>query len=91
MPLGNTNTIQTATGYDNRTAAGLNGIISLVHPRLVHGYLVSPPTSGVPIKMIWSAARLQKIDFRFLPEPGAIGMLAAGLSALAGLRRFGRR
>jgi hypothetical protein len=90
-PLGNTNTIQTATGYDNRTAAGLNGTISMVHPRLVHAYLVSPPTSGVPIKMVWSSARLRKIDFRFLPEPTTVAMLAMGFATLTGLYRLRRR
>jgi hypothetical protein len=90
-PLGNTNTIQTATGYDNRTPVGLNGIISLVHPRLVHTYLVPAPGSAMPIKMVWSAARLQKIDFRFLPEPSGIAMAVAGLAALAGLLRLRSR
>jgi hypothetical protein len=86
-PLGNTNTIQTATGYDNRTAAGLNGTVSMVHPRLVHTYLQFPPGSGIPIKMAWSSARMRKIDFRFMPEPTGIAMLAAGVATLAGLCR----
>jgi hypothetical protein len=90
-PLGNTNTVQTGTGYDNRTAAGLNGIISMVHPRLVHAYSVFVPSTGKPIQMTWSCARLRKIDFRFLPEPAGVGMLAVGLLALAGLCRFGGR
>jgi hypothetical protein len=90
-PLGNTNTIQTATGYDNRTAAGLNGTISMVHPRLFHAYLVLPPTSGVPIKMVWSSARLRAIDFRFMPEPTAVAVLALGFATLTGLYRLRRR
>jgi hypothetical protein len=90
-PLGNTNTIQTATGYDNRTAAGLNGTVSMVHPRLVHTYLQSPPGSGIPIKMAWSSARMRKIDFRFMPEPTGLAMLAAGVATLAGLCRLRRR
>jgi hypothetical protein len=83
-PLGNTDTIQTATGYDNRTPAGLNGTVSMVHPRLVHEYTVFPPTSGKAIKMTWSSARLRKIDFRFLPEPAGVGVLIAGAVAIAG-------
>jgi hypothetical protein len=84
-PLGDTNTIQTATGYDNRTPAGLNGIISMVHPRLVRAYTVFPASSGKPIQMTWSAARLRKIDFRFLPEPAGAGMLVAGAVAIVGI------
>jgi hypothetical protein len=90
-PVGNTNTIQTATGYDNRTAMGLNGTISMVHPRLVHTYLVFPPSSGKPIKMVWSSARMRKIDFRFMPEPTAVAMLAVGFASLTGLYRLRRR
>jgi len=91
QPNGNTNTIQTATGYDNRTAQGLNGTISMVHPRLVHAYTVSPPISGKPIAMSWSSSRLRAIDFRFMPEPAGTAMLAAGFITLAGLYRIRRR
>ncbi len=91
-PNGYTNTLQTATGYDNRTSAGLNGNISLVHPRLVHVYTVFPPSSGKPIQLTWSSARMRKIDFRFLPEPAGAAMLVSGLVALAcGYRVRARR
>jgi len=88
-PNGNTNTIHTATGYDNRTDMGRNGTISLVHPRLVHSYLKDrsiDPTK--PIQMFWSSARMTKIDFRMLPEPHSAALLAAGLALLAGLYRL---
>jgi len=91
-PNGNTNTIQTATGYDNRTSMGLNGTVSLVHPRITHSYLRDrsiDPTK--PIQLVWSASRMRKIDFRFLPEPLGICMLAWGLAALVGLRLSRRR
>jgi hypothetical protein len=91
-PIGNTNTIQTSTGYDNRTAAGLNGTISLVHPRLVHAYLSHP--SAIPPKEIrasWGSARSRKINFMFAPEPAGVAMLAAGVATLAGLYRLRRR
>jgi hypothetical protein len=91
-PNGNTNTIQTATGYDNRTSMGLNGVVSLVHPRITHAYLrdrsIDP---NKPIRMVWSSSRMTKIDFRFLPEPLGAGMLAWGLAVLAGLRLMRRR
>ena len=90
-PNGNTNTIQTATGYDNRTSAGLNGNISLVQPRLVHAYTVFPPSSGKPIQLTWSSARMRKIDFRFLPEPAGAAMLVLGLGILACLYRLRTR
>ncbi len=90
-PNGNTNTIQTATGYDNRTPEGLNGTISLVHPRLVHVYTVFPASSGKAIEMSWSMARTRKIDFRFLPEPAGIALLVSGLAMLAGVYRLRRR
>ena len=91
-PNGNTNTLQTATGYDNRTSMGLNGTISLVHPRITHSYLRDrsiDPTK--PIKLVWSSTRMRKIDFRFAPEPLGACMLAWGLAALAGLRLMRRR
>jgi hypothetical protein len=92
QPNGNTNTIQTATGYDNRTTMGLNGTVSMVHPRLIHTYLISPSASPPePIRMSWSSSRMRKIDFRFAPEPTGIAMLAAGFVTLAGLYRLRRR
>jgi hypothetical protein len=92
QPNGNTNTIQTSTGYDNRTPAGLNGTISMVHPRLVHTYLRAQSVDpNNPIVMSWSSARSRKIDFTFAPEPAGVAMLAAGLATLAGLVRLRRR
>jgi hypothetical protein len=86
QPVGRTTTLHTLTGYDNRTPAGLNGVISLVRPRLVHAYLKTfDPTE--PIFMVWASARAWQIDFQFLPEPGGTTLLAAGVVALAGLYR----
>ncbi len=92
QPNGNTNTIQTTTGYDNRTSMGLNGTISMVHPRLVHTYTRNQSvTPSNPVLMTWSSARTRKIDFRFLPEPAGVAMLAAGFATLAGLYRLRRK
>lgn len=92
QPNGNTNTVQTTTGYDNRTAAGLNGVVSVVRPRLVHAYTTIRATiPDNPIEMTWSSARMVKNTFTFMPEPTGVAMLAAGFVTLAGLYRLRRR
>jgi hypothetical protein len=92
QPFGRTTTVQTLTGYDNRTTTTmgkLSGVISLVRPRLVHAYLnpFDPFDPTDPIYMVWASARAWRIDFHFLPEPGSAAMLGTGLAALAGLYR----
>ena len=88
QPNGNTNTVQTTTGYDNRTVAGLNGIISLVQPRLAHTYVTARSViPNAPIEMSRSSARTRRIDFRMMPEPTGVATLAAGFVTLAGLYR----
>jgi len=90
-PNGDTNTVLTDTGYDNRTPAGLLGTISLVHPRLIHVYREYPASTGKPIETRQARAELFKIDFRLLPEPSAIALLALGCAMLLGLDRARRR
>jgi len=86
QPLGSYLTRQTHTGYDNRTANGANGVLSLVRPRLVHAYEInSDPT--VPISTPFQALRTTQLKVFFLPEPGAVLLLAAGLGCLMVLRR----
>ncbi len=92
QPNGNTNTVQTTTGYDNRTDAGLYGVISMVAPSLSHAYTTIRATKPEnPIQMTWSSARMTKNTFTFMPEPGGVAMLAAGFVTLAGLYRLRRR
>ena len=92
QPNGNTNTVQTTTGYDNRTAAGLNGVVSVVAPSLSHAYTTIRATiPDNPIQMTWSSARMTKNTFTFMPEPTGVAMLAAGFVTLAGLYRLRRR
>jgi len=89
-PFGATNTEFTLTGYDNRTPAGLSGVISLVRPRLVQTYKV-PFSASEPIRKTWSSSSAWQMDFHFLPEPGGALAMASGLVALAGLYRLRRR
>jgi hypothetical protein len=72
-----------AAGYDNRTPNGLNGVISMVRPRLVHTYGSSRGT--------WSFAEIWQIDIHFLPEPGSSVLLITGVAALCGLYQLRRR
>jgi len=90
-PNGYTNTLQTVTGYDNRTNMGFLGVVSLVHPRITHAYRWDrsiDPTK--PVELVWSSSRMRRIDFRF-PEPRGVWMLTWGIVALAGLQRLRRR
>jgi hypothetical protein len=75
------------TGYDNRTPQGLNGVISLVKPRLLNNYVVRP---GGGISYFRKEAWVSIITMEFLPEPRAILSLSAGVVFLAGVLRFRR-
>jgi hypothetical protein len=90
-PLGGFSTKNTETGYDNRTAGGLNGRISMVAPRLLHVYTRDPESIGGEANLTWSSTRMRRIDFVFIPEPMGVAMLAAGFVTLAGLHRLRRR
>jgi len=78
------------TGYDNRTANGLSGVVSMVRPRLVQTYTVYPDPND-PVEHTWASATAWQMDFHFLPEPGSTAMVASGLVVLAGLYRLRRR
>jgi hypothetical protein len=82
----------TLTGYDNRTPLGVNGIISMVRPRIVHGYEIPHDTSE-SITLTWAYVSAWQMDFHFegLPEPSGALMLASGLVAMSGLYRLRRR
>jgi hypothetical protein len=92
-PNGSFSSKFTTTGYDNRTAMGLSGVISMVQPRLTHIYTRYPAESpgGERAELVWSSARPRKIVFTFVPEPVGVAMLAAGFVAVVGLHRLRRR
>jgi hypothetical protein len=80
----------TLAGYDNRTSNGVSGVLSLIRPRLVHGYLVTSDPI-LPVVKTRSFAEIWQIKIHYLPEPVGIAMLAAGFAALAGVYRLRKR
>jgi len=78
------------TGFDNRTPAGVMGTLSLVVPWLTHQY-ESPyfPNGSFTSSAHW--AGIQTMRVKFLPEPGGILLLGAGILGLAGVYRVRRR
>jgi hypothetical protein len=63
----------------------------MVRPRLVHTYRVPLDPSVDPIANIRQLARLHTMKVFFLPEPGGMLMLGAGIAVLLGLSRIRRR
>ena len=66
-------------------------VVSLVQPRLIHGYNGPlDPTTG-SIALSWSVARMRLLKVFFLPEPTGMLLLGAGIATLLGLSRMRRR
>ena len=89
---------RTAMGADDRTAMGTNGRVQLVTPALTQDYFHvggAPPgdTTGQAniAGLIFETALDHVLTVDFLPEPGQLLMLAAGVGALLGLHRLQRR
>jgi len=74
-----------ATGSDNRTAAGLNGTLSLVQPLQFHNYRTS---AGEVTTSPYHTSWIRQAKLNFLPEPGAIALLGVGLLGVGGLYRI---
>ena len=70
---------------------GVRRVVSMVRPRLVHTYRVPLDPSVDPIANIRQLARLHTMKVFFLPEPGGMLMLGAGIAVLLGLSRIRRR
>jgi hypothetical protein len=68
-------TVHYGQGYDNRTPTSGKGTIQLVSPTMTR-WLLNPLNS-------WETAGIAVLRIKFLPEPRAWLMLAAGMSALA--------
>ena len=78
------------TGYDNRTENRELGTLSLVTPWLTHMYL-APYNELDPVEASFHSARVNKIRVTFLPEPGGLILLGAGILCLVGAFRLRRR
>jgi hypothetical protein len=83
-------TTTTSTPY-TQVLKGVTRVVSMVRPRLIHDYNGPVDPSVDPITNIWQAARLHTMKVFFLPEPGGMLMLGAGIAALLGLSRMRRR
>jgi hypothetical protein len=80
----------TKTGYDNRNGNGSMGTLSLVVPWLTHSYLTSFHPMD-PVTSVAHYAGIQTMKVHFLPEPGGIALLSAGLLGLAVVYRLRKR
>ena len=70
---------------------GVERVVSMVRPRLIHNYNVPLDPDSDPITNIWQAARMWRLKVFFVPEPAGMLMLGAGIAALLGLSRSRRR
>jgi hypothetical protein len=78
------------TGYDNRTENREFGTMSLVTPWLTNSYLTSfNPTD--PVQKTGTSAFAFRMKVNFMPEPGGILLMGAGVLGLAGVYRLRRR
>ena len=86
------NYISTAvqTGSDNRTENREMGTLSLVTSHLTHSYINSFNPSE-PVTSPFHNVRVWKMRVTFLPEPGGILLVGAGILGLAGVYRLRRR
>jgi hypothetical protein len=82
-------TTTTSTPY-TQVLKGVTRVVSMVRPKLVHDYNVPLDPSADPISNIWQAARLHTMKVFFLPEPGGMLMLGAGIATVLGLSRMRR-
>ena len=77
-------------GYDNRTENRELGTMSLVVPWLAHQYITSfNPTD--PVASPWHNTAINQVRVNFMPEPGGILLMSAGVLGLVGVYRLRRR
>lgn len=69
---------------------GVTRVVSLVHPRITHTYQI-PRIPTDPIFSNYQANRVQILKVFFLPEPGSLLLIAAGVLGISGLALLRRR
>jgi len=69
---------------------GVQRIVSVIRPRLVHVYQ-KPLDPGDPIISNFQAARLWTMKVYFVPEPAGIAMIGVGSALLVGMFNIRRR
>jgi hypothetical protein len=83
-------TVTTTTGTSKQYLYGVERVVSMVRPRLIHTYTV-PVDPGDPIANTRQVARMWRLKVFFLPEPTGMLLLAVGVAALLGLSHMRRR
>jgi hypothetical protein len=84
-------TFTTTTATGKQYLHGVERIVSMVRPRLIHNYRVPLDPSVDPIGNTRQSVRLWRLKVFFLPEPAGLLMLGVGVAALLGLSRMRRR
>jgi hypothetical protein len=84
-------TITTTTQTYKQYLKGVTRVVSMVRPRLTWTFGVPVSSDPRPISNIWSTAWIWRLKIFFLPEPGGMLLLGAGIAVLLGLSRLRRR
>jgi hypothetical protein len=84
-------TLTTTTRTTKQYLIGVTRVVSMVRPRVTWTFEVPLDPSVDPIKNIWNPVRMWSLKVFFLPEPGGLLMLGAGLGLLVVLHRLRRR
>jgi hypothetical protein len=80
----------TTTPY-TQVMTGVTRVVSMVRPRLTWTMAVPLDPTVDPIEDIWTPVRMRNLKVYFLPEPGGMLLLGAGIVTLLGLSRMRRR
>jgi hypothetical protein len=82
-------TLTTTTATTKQYLYGVGRVVSMVRPRLIHGY--KHPVDFVGVIEAENVARMWRLKVFFLPEPAGMLMLGVGIAGLLGLSRMRRR